>query len=73
MKTCPAAGCGISIRRGVFMCREHWFQVPAPLRRQINDTWRAFKQAEATAAKLGALRDYREATDEAVRLSGVSS
>lgn len=41
MRTCDAPGCDTPVRRGILMCRPHWFQVPKPLREAINQTWAA--------------------------------
>ncbi len=37
---CDAPGCDRIIPRGKLMCGEHWFALPAPLRRAINENWR---------------------------------
>ena len=39
MRTCDAPGCDVPVRRGILMCRPHWFQVPKPLRDAIGQTW----------------------------------
>lgn len=34
--TCPIENCGRGIPRTLLMCRDHWFEVPPPLRREVN-------------------------------------
>ena len=41
IRTCDAPGCDTQVRRGILMCRSHWFQVPKPLRDAISQTWAA--------------------------------
>ncbi|WP_019833803.1 hypothetical protein [Sphingomonas sp. PR090111-T3T-6A] len=36
---CAVTGCDVPIRRGMLMCRAHWFATPKPLREAITDTW----------------------------------
>jgi hypothetical protein len=38
---CPATGCLSILPTNILMCREHWFQVPLHLRRQVGETWRS--------------------------------
>ena len=68
MSACQAVGCGVGIGPGRFMCRPHWFGVPAPLRQQINACWRAFGRASGSA-RSERLLDHAEACDEAIRLT----
>lgn len=37
---CGAPGCTVEIRRGMLMCRDHWYQVPRPLRLAITSAWK---------------------------------
>jgi len=32
--------CHTPIANGLLACKPHWFALPAPLRRAINETWR---------------------------------
>lgn len=41
MKPCRIAACTTPARSGQLMCREHWFQVPKPIRDAIWATWKA--------------------------------
>ena len=68
MSTCQAIGCTTSIASGKFMCRPHWFGLPAPLRQQINACWRSFQRAEGDA-RTDRLIEHAEASDEAIRLT----
>lgn len=63
---CAAAGCGLVIDRGLLMCRDHWFMVPAPIRRAVWRGWRAggvldagYQAAVAAAVKAVADRQQR--------------
>lgn len=69
-------GCEKPIKWDVFMCRQHWYQVPAPLRRDVNDSWqerqRALRDPRADydfaadlheRAKAAALRAVEERSD----------
>lgn len=38
---CAAPACSIRISSKFMMCRQHWFQVPKPIRDEV---WRAFKE-----------------------------
>lgn len=38
--TCPIQTCGVSIPRSMLMCRNHWYRVPYPLRREVFRTYR---------------------------------
>lgn len=40
MRSCDAPDCEVQIRRGVLMCRTHWYMLPPHLRRAINSSWR---------------------------------
>ena len=37
---CDAPGCDQVVRRGMLMCRPHWFAVPKPLRDAIGTAWK---------------------------------
>ncbi len=70
IRTCDAVGCGMPVDGGRFMCRPHWFGLPAPLRRQINACWRAFRSAHGEQ-RSERLIEHAEACDEAIRLTAV--
>ena len=53
-KRCPARGCSALIPRSRAFCRDHWFQIPKPLRDAI---WGAHRRKDRTAS----LRNIREA------------
>ncbi len=38
---CDAPGCTVPVKRGILMCREHWYRLPKELRSAINQTWAA--------------------------------
>ncbi len=38
-KACDAPGCCEKIRRGMLLCRPHWFALPRELRHAISATW----------------------------------
>lgn len=44
LKKCAAPGCVHPRRDGQLMCREHWFQLPKPLRDEIWSTYRSHHQ-----------------------------
>lgn len=52
---CP--GCDAQLPRNILACRQHWYSLPADLRREINRTW-----------KSGDLDQYLSARREAVAL-----
>lgn len=66
---CQAVGCGTLIAPGRFMCRPHWYALPAKLRAQINATWRARKAGadEGIRANAPRILAHVEACDEARR------
>jgi hypothetical protein len=33
--------CAVHVRRGMLMCRAHWYMVPPELRSRINELWGA--------------------------------
>jgi len=69
LQTCQAVGCSHPVARGRFMCRPHWYGLPAPLRRHINATWRD-RQKHAPAgvrAQAPFILAHVEACDEARR------
>ena len=63
---CNAVGCTSARHRSQFMCLPHWTRLPAPLRQQINATWRAY-QGAGMGERGAALLDYHQACDEAKR------
>jgi hypothetical protein len=42
---CDAPGCNEPIKRGMLMCRAHWFRLPRELRLAISTTWAARRTA----------------------------
>lgn len=40
-RICDAPGCTVEVKRGILMCRPHWFSLPKQLQRAISDTWRS--------------------------------
>lgn len=46
---CPITGCSEQIDPSRLMCRQHWYQVPKPLRNHIWSTWRSGKGAQDVA------------------------
>lgn len=74
MRTCDAPGCRTLVRRGILMCRHHWFQVPKPLREAISQTWAA-GQIQAWSANCLEARSFlatKSATASAIaaRITG---
>jgi hypothetical protein len=65
---CKAVGC--TARRGGsgFLCRDHWYGLPIPLRRDINAKWRAYRAHDGDDAR-PLFIDYVAACDEAIRLT----
>ncbi|WP_341893863.1 hypothetical protein [Ferrovibrio terrae] len=55
--SCAIPGCNHMIPASRLMCRDHWFEVPGPLRHAINSTW-----------KNGEIGAYRRNVEEAVRV-----
>lgn len=66
---CQAVGCGEHVSPGRFMCRSHWYGLPAPLRQHIDATWRARKAGQDAGVRANAPRiiAHVEAGDEARR------
>lgn len=58
--TCGAPGCEVVVSRGMLMCHTHWAMLPAPVRHQVNLTWRRFRDDPTTG------REYRAARAAAV-------
>lgn len=60
---CPAPGCEKAIPRHMLACRQHWFQIPKPLR---DDVWAAYDNgrgmgsAEHSVAVAGACAFLRK-------------
>lgn len=44
---CAATGCATKILAGMLMCRRHWRALPAELKAEVNDSWRAYLRASA--------------------------
>ena len=43
---CHAYNCSVSVPPKMFMCKRHWFMVPAPLRRAIWATYREGQEVD---------------------------
>lgn len=54
MRACP--GCGATLNRGQYACRNDWFKLPADIRDAINATWEALDARNAQS-----FRDYKAA------------
>jgi hypothetical protein len=74
-RLCHAPGCTVEVRRGMLMCRPHWFQLPSALRAAINETWKAGAIREWSANCLEASRWLNENGPAAqiARLTGDST
>ena len=59
---CPAPGCNTAVPLDRFLCRPHWYSLPAPLRRDVWRTWRA-RLAHRTA---DTIRAHEEAKRQAL-------
>lgn len=57
--TCPAPGCVAVVHDSALACREHWFELPRPIRGRIN-RWYFIGQTAATMSP-----QYREALADA--------
>jgi len=44
MNICAAEGCRVACARHHLMCLPHWRMVPAPLQREVWETWRAWSR-----------------------------
>lgn len=57
---CDAPGCPEKIKRGMLMCRTHWFALPRELRAAIRSTWtdRRTTGLRAWSANVLAARAY---------------
>jgi hypothetical protein len=42
---CPGLGCERRVPADQVACRDHWFQVPKPLRDEVWSAWRALQSA----------------------------
>lgn len=40
-RVCDAPGCSVPVKRGMLMCRAHWFALPRHLRQAISESWAA--------------------------------
>lgn len=65
-KVCDAPGCQERIRRGMLMCRSHWFALPPPLRAAISSTWSNRQMAAWSANCLEARRFLSTNTPAAI-------
>jgi hypothetical protein len=42
---CPGPKCERLVPADMLACRDHWFQVPKPLRHEVWSAWRALQRA----------------------------
>jgi hypothetical protein len=56
-RACAANFCTERVRRGMLMCREHWFQLPQYMRSAILNAWSA-RHMQAYGEAVEAARDY---------------
>jgi len=59
--TCHAEGCAAHVKAAFFMCRRHWFMVPAELRNQI---WLLYRPGQENDKRPS--REYVEAMKQAI-------
>lgn len=64
MSACPINGCAGCVRSGHLLCLYHWNCTPIALRREVNRTWAAFRNAIAVEQSMNLLA---EAEYEAAR------
>lgn len=69
---CPVPGCIDPKARGHLMCRHHWRQVDAVLRKAVNAAWKAVSRDTRAAgtnfeARLAVIGRYRAATAAAIQ------
>lgn len=65
--TCPVPGCEAPDRRGMLMCRDHWYKASTAARRAVNKTWREYNdRTQAPEQRMMALKAYRVARDQAI-------
>ena len=50
MHNCAATPCPVQVPAHILMCRAHWYQVPPPLRAEVNKTWREYNKAATSNA-----------------------
>lgn len=66
-RTCDAPGCTSTVRRGILMCRPHWFSLPKPLRDAISESWKAGRISEWSGHCLEARNFHRDGAAAATR------
>lgn len=69
MRICDAPGCTVEVRRGILMCRPHWFATPKPLRDAINEAWANRRMREWSAHCLEARAFHAGRSEEPARVS----
>ncbi|MDB5663416.1 MAG: hypothetical protein JWN59_1754 [Sphingomonas bacterium] len=69
---CDAPGCTVEVRRGILMCRPHWFRTPRLLREAISAAWAEKRIRDWSAACLEARRWHRDNPPAAIaaRITG---
>lgn len=63
---CPVPGCSSLKRSSDMMCLAHWRRVPKILQQHVYSTWRSLQDGN-----IDAVRKYREARAEAIRVAGL--
>lgn len=58
MTTCPAEGCGELVEPAMIACHRHYHNLPAKLRRSLNNTWRTGVDTPGHATALEACRRH---------------
>lgn len=68
---CPKTNCGEQLPRGLLACRPHWYEIPKPVRDQVNRTWRAYNGIREDTMRRGVdsteRRSYLEARQAALQ------
>lgn len=59
---CHASGCQIRVPPQMFMCKKHWYMVPAPLRKRIWDVYRPGQENDKAPS-----RAYMKVASEAIQ------
>ena len=66
-RRCPGPGCAELVSASRLMCRDHWYQVPRPLRDEVWRTWASgagLLTAEYHAARQAAIDSITPAGGE---------
>ncbi len=60
LRTCPHPDCRRQVPTDMFGCRDHWFQLPRPIRDAIWAAWRAGDRVAHNRAMMDAVRFWRQ-------------